>query len=220
MMIKACMFDLDGTILYTLESITKAGNRMLRELGFEKQPKEDFRSYCGDGADTLVSKALMRAGGYNRENFDAAIILYRKFLAEDPLYRTVPYEGMPEVLKSLKDAGYFLAVNSNKPDESTVKAVAGGYPEGTFDAVHGQRKGVPVKPDPAGAVMTAKELGVLPEECCYIGDMTIDIRTGKSAGMKTIAVTWGYQDEEDLIACGADHIVRSPEEIPELLKKI
>ena len=206
MMIKACMFDLDGTILYTLESITKAGNRMLRELGFEEQPKEDFRSYCGDGADTLVRKALMRAGGYNRENFDAAIILYRKFLAE--------------VLKSLKDAGYFLAVNSNKPDDSTVKAVAGGYPEGTFDAVHGQRKGVPVKPDPTGAVMTAKELGVLPEECCYIGDMTIDIRTGKSAGMKTIAVTWGYQDEEDLIACGADHIVRSPEEIPELLKKI
>ena len=77
-----------------------------------------------------------------------------------------------------------------------------------------------MKPDPTGAVMTAKELGVLPEECCYIGDMTIDIRTGKSAGMKTIAVTWGYQDEEDLIACGADHIVRSPEEIPELLKKI
>lgn len=218
-MIKACMFDLDGTILYTLESIAKAGNRMLGELGFEKQPLSDFRSYCGDGADTLVRKALIKAGGYNRENFDAAVILYRKFLAEDPLYRTAPYAGMRKALETLKAAGFKLAVNSNKPDDSTVKAVAGAYPAGTFDAVHGQRSGVPVKPDPAGAVMTAEEIGVLPEECCYIGDMTIDINTGRNAGMKTVAVTWGYQDEADLIACGADYIVRSPEEIPELLKK-
>lgn len=219
-MIKACMFDLDGTILYTLDSIAKAGNRALRELGFEAQSLEDFRSYCGDGADTLMTKALVKAGGYNRENFDAAIILYRKFLAEDPLYRAMPYAGMRKALASLKEAGIKLAVNSNKPDDSTVRAASGGYPEGTFDAVHGQRSGVPVKPNPAGAIMTAEEIGVLPEECCYIGDMKIDILTGKNAGMKTIAVTWGYQDEADLIACGADFIARSPEELPELIKKI
>ncbi len=218
-MIKACMFDLDGTILYTLESIAKAGNRMLKELGFETQPIESFRSYCGDGANTLVMKALVAAGGYNRENYDAGIILYRKFLAEDPLYKVVPYAGMRKALGELKEAGIRLAVNSNKPDDSTRKAVAGAYPGDIFEKVHGQRSGVPVKPDPTGALMTLEEMGIRPEECLYIGDMTIDINTGRNAGMKTVGVAWGYQDEAQLIAEGADYIVRKPEEIPEIIKK-
>ena len=123
-MIRACIFDLDGTILYTLDAIALAGNRMLEELGFPAQPVDDYRYYCGDGSDNLVRRCLKKVGGDTEDNLDAGYILNRKFLAEKPNYHVHPYEGMEQTLRTLKAQGIRIAVVSNKPDDSAQLTVS------------------------------------------------------------------------------------------------
>lgn len=216
MNVRACIFDLDGTILYTLDSIALAGNRMLRELGFPEQPVDDYRYYCGDGADNLVKRCLKKVDGYTEENFRSGCILNRKFLAEQPSYGVHPYEGMQEILQELKKQGIRLAVFSNKPDDAAQEAVEGSYGD-LFDIVRGQIRGIPIKPDPRGALYIAQELEVSPGQCLYFGDTWTDMQTGKSAGMETIGVLWGYRDERELVDNGADRIIREPAEILTLI---
>ena len=210
---KACIFDLDGTILNTLESIALAGNRMLAELGFPAQSTDDYRFFCGDGAENLVRRCLKRVDGFTEENFRAGNRLNRKFLAEQPLYRVRPYEGMPETLARLKERGLKLAVFSNKPDDAAQEAVAGTYGTELFDCVRGQTAETPLKPDPAGALRIAAEFGAEPQECLYFGDTWTDMRTGKNAGMYTVGVLWGFRGEDELRENGADRMIAAPEDI-------
>ena len=241
MKVKACRFDLDGTVLYTLESIALAGNRMLESMGYAGRPVEEYRYYCGDGSDNLVKRVLGVSEGlipvsvledesadwtritealpYSRERIEAGSALNRRFLAEQPLYRVHPYEGMPEALSALKEMGLRLAVFSNKPDASAKAAIKGAY-GGLFDHVQGQTEGIPIKPDPAGALLTAEALRADPSECVYFGDTWTDMRTGKSAGMYTAGVLWGYRPAAELSANGADALVRSPDEIPDLIRRL
>lgn len=214
-MIKACIFDLDGTVLYTLESIALAGNRMLKELGYAPQPVDDYRYYCGDGSDELVKRCLKKVGGFTAENFAAGKILNRKFLADQPSYGVHPYEGMEAVLRILKDRGLGIAVVSNKPDEAAQLAVRDAYGD-LFDRVQGQGKGIPVKPDPTGALKTAAAFGVKPEECLYFGDTWTDMQTGTNAGMHTVGVLWGYRDRQELEENGAERVLEAPKDILEL----
>ncbi len=209
---KAAIFDLDGTILYTLDCIARAGNRMLEELGYEARPVEEYRYYCGDGSLNLVRRALAAVGGLTPENAAAGDILNRRFLAEDPLYGVHPYPGMPEALAGLKSRGYRLAVVSNKPDDAARSTVTAMYGE-LFDLTCGQREGIPIKPDPKGALLAARALGAAPSSCLYFGDSGTDMRTGKAAGMYTVGVLWGYREEEELLAGGADCLIREPREI-------
>lgn len=211
-MIKACIFDLDGTVLYTLESIALAGNRMLESLGYPAQPVDDYRYYCGDGADNLVKRCLKKVGGLTDENYEAGKILNRKYLAEKASYHVHPYEGMEDVLKELKKRGIKIAVVSNKPDDAAHLAVANAYGD-LFDHVQGQGNGIPIKPDPTGALRTAKLLGAEPSECLYFGDTWTDMKTGNNAGMHTIGVLWGYRDEKELRENGAEMVIASPKEI-------
>ena len=216
-MIKACIFDLDGTVLYTLESIARAGNKMLEQLGFPVQPVDDYRFYCGNGADKLVERLLKKTGGMNPENYSCGCLLNRRFLAEAPLYRVHPYEGMTEALKELKRRGILLAVFSNKPDGAAKDAIEGSYGAGLFDLVRGQKKDVPMKPAPDGALEIAGELGCLPCECLYFGDTGTDMQTGKNDGMKTVGVLWGYRGRKELEENQASCIISKPSEIPGLL---
>lgn len=214
-MIKACIFDLDGTILYTLESIALAGNRMLEELGYEKQPLDDYRYYCGDGSDNLVKRCLKKVGGYTSENFAAGKILNRKFLAENPSYHVHPYEGMEDVLRELKAKGLKLGVVSNKPDDAAQLAVSNAYGD-LFDHVQGQGNGIPIKPDPTGALCTAAIFHVKADECLYFGDTWTDMKTGTNAGMHTIGVLWGYRDRKELEENGAEEVIGTPRDILKL----
>jgi phosphoglycolate phosphatase len=211
-MIRACIFDLDGTVLYTLESIALAGNRMLEALGYEGRPLDEYRYYCGDGSDNLVIRCLKKAGGLTPENLEAGKILNRKFLAEKPSFHVRPYEGMEASLKELKKRGYLLAIVSNKPDDAAQLAVKEAYGD-LFDHVQGQGKGIPIKPDPAGALAAAASLSAKPYECLYFGDTWTDMQTGKNAGMHTIGVLWGYRDEEELLKNGADRVIKEPSDI-------
>ena len=212
-MIRAAVFDLDGTVLYTLESVALAGNRMLEALGLPAQPVSDYRYFCGDGSDNLVRRCLRAAGGYTEENYRKGCILNPRFLAEQPLYQVKPYDGITEALTELKERGIRLAVFSNKPDAATQAAIRGCFGD-LFNVVRGQVPGTPIKPDPAGALAVASAMGARPEECLYFGDTWTDMKTGKAAGMRTIGVLWGYRDEKELTDNGADDLISSPSEIP------
>ena len=237
---KACIFDLDGTILYTLDSIALAGNRMLGELGFPPRPTDEYRYYCGDGSDNLVRRtvgvscglipetvfdepdtdwtALTKSLKLDEDLITRGSLINRKYLAENPLFGVRPYDGMEAALKELKAMGLSLAVCTNKPDEAALSVVTGAYGS-LFDHVEGQKKGVPVKPDPFTALKTARILGVLPSECLYIGDTWTDIETGRAAGMFTAGVLWGYRPAQELTAHGARHLFSEPGEIPPFVRK-
>lgn len=218
-MIKACIFDLDGTLLYTLESIARAGNAVLSSFGYPAQPLLDYRYYCGDGADVLVSRILAKADDSNPEHFREGCLINRKVLAENPLYKVVPYTGMTDTLTALKQAGIKLAVCSNKPDDAAHLAIEGAFPKGLFDAVQGQEKGLKRKPSPDEPIAVTEILGVEPEECLYFGDTGTDMKTGLAAGMKTVGVLWGYRTSEELTTCGAQILIKSPTEILKLIPR-
>ena len=215
---KGCIFDLDGTLLYTLDSMENAGNRVLKELGFSPLPLENYRYYCGDGAEMLVKRILQDAGDQELECFEKAAALYRKYFSEDPLYQVKPYPEVENLLTILKNRGMKLGVCSNKPSEATVEVIEKMFP-GVFDTVIGQKPGFPRKPAPDGALLAAEQMGIKPEECLYIGDSGTDMKTGKAAGMFTIGVLWGYRDLEELEENGADESVFTPMDILSLMDR-
>ena len=201
----ALIFDLDGTLVESLPGIAASLNRALDLHGLPGHSHAAVRSFIGDGAKTLVGRAL---GGVSRLDLTDSVL---KNFAGDYAVSwpdgTQVYPGIPELLAKLKSGGVPLAVLSNKPHAFTVGIVEKLFPENTFAAILGNREGLPHKPDPAGALEIAASLGVFPENCTIIGDSTMDLDTAKNSGMKSIAVTWGYHDRTRLAT--ADQIVDS-----------
>ena len=218
-MIKACIFDLDGTLLYTLDSMAKAADRMLEELGLHSLPVDNYRYYCGDGAEMLVQRVLTDAGDKDLAHFEEASALYRRYFGEDPLYKVDYFPGIREALSQLKTMGLSLGVCSNKPHTATVDVIERMYPD-TFDVCIGQKEGIRRKPFPDTALAAAQKLGVAPEECVYFGDSGTDMKTGKAAGMYTVGVLWGYRDLEELEENGADNSIFLPEDIVKVVETL
>lgn len=216
-MYKACILDIDGTLLDSVESIAYVANKVLNTYGLPSQPVEAYNYYAGDGADELMKRALKAGGDLELENFERGRVLYREIFAVDPLYKVTAYDGMPEALSEMKKKGIRLAVLSNKPHTAAVKAVEAIYGTDCFDVIQGQTEGVPRKPSPEGAWKIAKEFGIAPEECIYVGDTDTDMKTGKGAGMLTVGVTWGFRDREELEEHHADVIIDHPLELLKLL---
>lgn len=219
-MIKAAIFDLDGTLLDTMDDLLTAMNGMLTELGFPKRTYEELLGFINRGARLFVGRSLPEGSikDFDDPLVDRALEVYGRHYAECCLDKTHPFEGVPEAVDAIKRAGVKVGVLSNKQDDFVKETIKKLYP-GVFDAVHGQRD-LPEKPDPAPAFAVAAELGVDPSECAFIGDSDIDIKTGVNSGMLPVGVTWGYRSEECLRDAGAKVIVRSPEELfPALLGK-
>ena len=208
-MIKACIFDLDGTLADTLESMAYVTNEIMQKYGLKTLPTDNFRYYSGEGADMLMQRALKDAGDKELIHYEEGRRLYREMFAADPMYKVVPYEGMPETLKELKKRGIRLAVCSNKPHPAAVKVIAQLYGD-DFDMVLGQSDAIRRKPAPDGPLMIAGKFGVRPEECMYVGDTSTDMKTGKAAGMFTVGALWGFRDREELNANGADLVAEHP----------
>lgn len=219
-MIRLCIFDLDGTALYTLDSIALAGNRMLEALGFPPRPLEEYRWYVGDGADALVERVLTRSGGMSRANFKEGCLLNRRFLAENPMYGVKAYDGMEEALDTLKLEDIRLAVFTNKPDTAAGVAIKAAFGRDFFDLVQGDSGQYPLKPDPAGALAISQLFGVKPEECLYFGDSATDMKTAHAAGMIPVGCLWGYRTREELAESRAAFLIESPEEIPDLVYRL
>ena len=214
-MYKACVFDLDGTLTDTLESLTFSVNKTLKEIGLGQISAEQCRSFVGNGAAVLVEKSIRAAGDPGAEKLEEAKRTYAGIFGEFCTYKVKPYDGIPELLESLKAEGIRMAVVSNKPHEQTKDVVRTFFAEGTFDEVQGQSDKYPRKPDPSAVYAVLERMGVSPEEAVYVGDSEVDMKTGKAAGMLTVGVTWGFRSEEVLLETGAD---RTIDHAAELLK--
>lgn len=210
---KACIFDLDGTLGDTLDSLVYSVDKTLKEMHLPAITQDQCRSFVGNGARYLMERALEAAGDEGHSRIEEGMEVYGRIFDENCTYHLQPYEGIMQLLGSLKDRGIRLAVLSNKPHRQTVKVVHAMCGEGVFDYIQGQKEGIPRKPDPAGVHYALEKLGVSKEECLYIGDSEVDIATGKNAGTKTIGVSWGFRGKEELKAAGAEYIIDKAEEL-------
>ena len=210
---KACIFDLDGTLTNTLESMTYSVNLTLEEMGLSKITKDQCRLFVGNGARVLMEKSLKAAGDTDASRIEEGMEIYGRIFDRNCTYHVTPYEGIPEMLKALKDKGIQLAVLSNKPDRQTVKVVKAIFGEELFDYAQGQKEGIRRKPEPDGVWYLIEQMHVSKEECLYIGDSEVDAATGRNAGLKTIGVLWGFRDRKTLETAGADDLIDRPDEL-------
>ena len=217
-MIKACIFDLDGTLLNTLISIEVRLCEVLREYGVRCVTREETRSFVGDGARELVKRALDADDGffYTEEKLNEITKVYIDSYNSNPYDLTVPYDGIKEALVSLRKKGIRLAVLSNKPD-ATVKQLCEKFFPDTFDIVFGARAGVALKPATDGIGDILEILGVRPSETAYFGDTAVDVKTAINYGAGlNVGVLWGFRDADELTAAGAAVLLREPSEIEKL----
>ena len=217
-MYKVCIFDLDGTLTDTVESLTYSVNATLSELGLSQITEEQCKAFVGSGARKLIERSLKAAGDPELLHVEKAMEVYGRVFKENCTYHVAPYEGIVEMLDTLKTLGVRLAVLSNKPHLQTKDVVATFFGADIFTCVQGQQEGIPRKPDPAAVFMIAKELIVATKECLYIGDSDVDMQTGNAAGVTTIGVTWGFRSREVLKENGAAYIVDKAQEIISIVK--
>lgn len=217
-MYQVCIFDLDGTLTDTLDSLELSVNLTLKEMRLEPIAREDVRAFVGNGVRILMQKALKRTGA-DDSRLDEAMERFSCVFAENGTYNVKPYDGIPELLEEIKKLGVRLAVLSNKPHAKTVEIVGQFFDEGIFEWVQGQQDDIPRKPHPQAALHIAESLGVSPEDCVYIGDSEVDVATALNAEMDLIGVTWGFRGYDLLIEAGAkaEYIVDSPEQILDLI---
>ena len=215
---KLCVFDLDGTLMNTIPAISHFGNSALKKFGFPEIEPNRYKLLVGNGRDLLIHRMLAESGNDTEENYNNVGKAYDTAYEADPLYKTAPYDGVLNLLDTLKEKGFTLAVLSNKPDNVTQDVVRLFFGE-RFDVIAGQKKGVAPKPDPAGVYAILDELKMTAEESYFIGDTYVDISTGKNAGIESIGVLWGFRDREELTNAGADHIVAKAEEILDIVLK-
>ncbi len=212
-MIKCVIFDLDGTLLNTLSTITHYMNVTMERFGLKPLSENECIRYVGNGARNLVCRALSAQGITDNTAVSDFHSCYTSSYDVDPYYLTEAYSGIRDLLSELKKRNLKLAVLSNKPDFATRSVVDRFFPL-VFDAVRGGRDNVALKPAPDGVFELLDELGFTAEECAFIGDSEVDVQTGinSSVGMN-ISATWGFRDRETLIGAGATVLVSAPAEV-------
>ena len=208
----AVIFDLDGTLVDTLEDIGDAMNRVLAAEGVPAHGYDDYRYLIGRGLWNLAAQALPP----ERRDEGTVTRCYERMVADYSLHslvRTRPYDGVPELLRGLRDLGLPLAVFSNKSHDLTLTIVEAILEPAHFVEVRGAVTGVPLKPDPAVALELAAALGVAPALVAYVGDSNVDMQTAKAAGMPAVGASWGFRTAEELLAHGADVVIGRPGEL-------
>ena len=218
-MYKCCIFDLDGTLLDTLEGIAYTTNMTLQAFGFAPFEKEQYKVFVGDGAGKLIERVLEKRGDEEHKLYEEMLDLYHKNFALHCMHEVHPYDGIVELLAFLKENGIKIAVFSNKPHPRTLDNIYGIFGEDYFDHVQGQKPDVECKPSPEGVFQVMEALGVEKADCLYIGDTNTDMMTGRNAGLDTTGVTWGFRSEEELRSYDPAYIVHHPREIQDIIKK-
>lgn len=217
MSIKAIIFDLDGTLLDTLNDIAHAANRALSLHGFPTHPTDDYRIFIGNGALKLFERALPES---HRSEYmiEACCNEFKKDYRQNWHAQTSVYEGIADMLDALCARNLRLSILSNKPHEFTLKCVDTFLPEWPFEIVMGQQNGIAIKPDPAGALMIADRMGISPSDFLYLGDSDVDMKTATAAGMFAAGALWGFRTKEELIENGARALLYHPKELLALLE--
>ena len=220
-MIKAVIFDLDGTILYTLSDLANAMNKMLSEFGYpEHSDLNIHRLAIGTGARNYVKKCMPEAVREDEAQVDRCLEAYRRIYDAASSVETKPYDGIYDVMAFLSENNIAINVLSNKPDSPTKALVETWISDFSPKCVFGERAGIKRKPDPEAPLEIARTLGVEPSEIAFIGDSDVDIKTGVNAGMVPIGVLWGYRDKEVLEESGAAYFAKTPEALIEILKEL
>lgn len=210
--VKAVIFDLDGTLADTVGSICEAVNMAMRSYGFSEKHYDDAVAAIGNGARLLIKRLLPSNVASNDTLVDEVLAFYDECYKKTYLNCRQCYDGIPELIEFLKARGLHLGVLSNKQDFQTKGLVDSLFPSHPFDFVQGQTE-LPKKPDPTVPLMAAKALGAEAYECLYVGDSDVDVLTAKNAGMLSLAVSWGYRNEEQLRDVGAEVIAKDTEDI-------
>lgn len=214
-MIKVVIFDLDGTLLDTIDDLANACNYALNKYELDTYEVEKYKVFVGNGAYKLVKRALTHTHD-NSEKFEKVFTAFKEYYNEHMIDMTKPYDGIIELLDEFKSKGLKLAVISNKPHEFTVEIVKKYFGD-RFDIVFGHRKDYPTKPDPISLLEVIETFDVSKRECIYIGDSDVDMITAENAGVSSIGVLWGFRTEEELVGNGAEYIARTTDELKKII---
>lgn len=216
-MIKAVLFDLDGTLVNSLYDLATSTNYALEQMGFNPHTNEEYRYLVGDGMKKLVERALP---GEKRddETFNKCFDIFYSHYKEHYFDKTCAYEGIEELLSKLDEKGIMLGVISNKKHEMAVTVVQKTFDEGIFHTVSGNQENYPVKPDPELTLKIISDMGVKPNECLFVGDSNVDMQTALNSGCISVGVLWGFRTEKELLESGAMHIVKKSSEIYDIIE--
>lgn len=210
---KAVIFDMDGTILDSLDDLADAGNAMLAQLGYPVHPAASYKQFVGDGMEALVRRALP---GGSKDDVPRALDVMRREYGARWKDKSRLYPGIPELFDTLAARNIPMAVLSNKPQDFALKimdALFGTWPFAISLGAGGARGDIPKKPDPAGALAIASQLGIAPEDFLLVGDSPMDVECALRAGMTPVAVTWGFREEPDLRAAGATLVISEAKDL-------
>ncbi len=209
---KAVIFDLDGTLLNTLDDLADSTNYALSRFGYPTRTIDEVRQFVGNGVAKLIERAIPE--GKNNPNFEKCLAIFKENYAQNMYNKTAPYNGIIEMLSNLKSKGIKIAVVSNKFDLA-VKELCKKYFEGFIDFAAGENEaqGIKKKPAPDTVISVLNEFNFAPEDAVYVGDSDVDIMTAKNSKMPCISVTWGFRDEKFLLENGATILINAPSEI-------
>lgn len=211
---KAVVFDLDGTILSTLEDLYNSVSFALAKNNHPARTIDEVRSFVGNGIRKLMERSVPE--GTAVESIDRVHSDFTEHYKVHCNDKTRPYDGILQMLSTLKQNGIKLAVLSNKADYA-VKELCSIHFDGLLDESAGEIAGIPRKPSPEGVHIILEKLGVSPSECAYVGDSDVDVQTAKNSGLDCVAVDWGFRDRDNLLRAGAKTIVSTPEELTKAL---
>lgn len=217
-MIKAVLFDLDGTLVDSLTDLADGVNQALKSKGYPTHPTEAFKYFVGDGIPKMIERALPEEHRSAAE-IDEIKAIFSPYYALHYSDNTYAYHGMPELVNELKSRDFTVAVVTNKAQDMADIVVKSLYGD-VFDLIFGKRDGIPAKPDPTAALMAMKTLGVKPEECVFIGDSGMDVATAVNSGAVPVGELWGFRKEDELLQNGAKYIINKPEQLLEIIEAL
>ena len=215
-MYRCVIFDLDGTLLDTLEDLANAGNYALEQLGFRTHEIEKYKYFVGNGIPKLIQRIL--PAGSDSELRDKAHRLFSEYYSAHSTDKTKPYDGICNLLSVLKADGIKTGVATNKDHDFSVKLINTFFGD-TIRIVCGRKDGTPKKPDPFSVNHIMKQLEADKSGTLYVGDSNVDMETARNAGLDSCGVLWGFRTETELRESGAHHIVKTPEELYRIISK-
>lgn len=217
---KLVIFDLDGTLLNTIGDLADAVDYVMRSRNLPEHTNAEYRQMVGGGIKRLVERALPEELSNNEQYVEECVAQFRRYYVDNIDRHTIPYEGIPELLRKLQNEGVMLAVASNKFQHGTDRLASKFFHDIEFVAIEGNREGAPLKPDPAIIHNILHKAGVESKDAVMVGDSGIDIRTAAAAGIDSIGVSWGFRFAEELYEAGAERVATSIEELERAIRQL